>query len=139
MDWLISHLPSGFTLFLASGTFLIGLGLLIYQYFFVVPYRILALGLGIALISSSMYLSGAGNNQAIQERLRLEAQLAKTEKALELSNKLAVTIAKDNEQAAKDFSTLEDLNKRGQDAINKTDHDLVFNTDDVKRLRSLWD
>lgn len=140
MDWLISYLPSGLTLFLASGSLLIGIALLVYQYFFVLlPYRLVALILGSVLLASSMYLSGAGNQQAIIERQQLEDKLAKTEKALALSNKLAATITKDNEQATKDITTLEDLAKRGQDAIAKTSPDIVFHADDVKRLRSLWD
>lgn len=139
IDTLISYLPSGLTLFTSSSFFLVGLGLLIYQYFRLVPYRLAALAVGTGLIASAMYLGGAGNQKAIQEYQTLQNQLIAAKEALKLSESLLKIQQQDNDQSVKDKEVLEDLDKRIKDAKDKTSTDVCFGPDDVKRLRTLFE
>lgn len=139
IDSLISWLPSGITLFTAGSLILVGIGLLVYQYFYLLPHRTLALILGAVAIASGMYLSGAGNQKHQQEIARLENSLHNAKEFSALQGRLLASKTKDSTQATKDQMTLEDLQRKIDDAKSNTPDGECFNADDFKRLQRLWD
>lgn len=139
IDNLISWLPSGITLFTAGSLILVGIGLLVYQYFYLLPHRTLALILGAVAIASGMYLSGAGNQKHQQEIARLSASLHNAKELNTLQGKLLASKTKDSQQAAKDQQTLDELQKRIDDAKNQTVDGQCFDADDIKRLQRIWE
>lgn len=136
---IISWLPSGITLFSAGSLILLGIGLLVYQYFYLLPHRTLALLLGAVAIASGMYLSGAGNQKHQQELARLQNSLNNAKEFSALQGKLLASKTRDSSQAAKDQMILEDLQKRIDDAKSNIPDGECFNADDFKRLQRLWD
>lgn len=85
-----------------------------------------------------MYLSGAGNQKHQQEIARLEASLHNAQEANKLSGKINSIKTNDANQAAKDRQTLDEIQKRIDDAKNTPDGECL-NADDLKRLQRLWD
>lgn len=138
LNTLISYLPSGLTLFSSSLLLLVGIGLLVYQYFYLLPHRALALLAGSLLIASSMYLGGAGNQKAIQEYQTLENRLTAASEALKLSKQLSTVVTKDQDQAAVDNKSLETLQEKIDALKNKTGADVCFDATDTDSLRNLW-
>ena len=137
---LISYFPSGLTLLSSSTLLLIGIGLLIYQYFSLppLPHRTLALIIGASLLASGMYLNGAGSQKRVQEVQLLQNQLKAASEALKLSKQLSDNQIKDTKQATKDREDLELLNRKIQDAVKATPDSPCFTNDDTSRLRSFW-
>lgn len=85
-----------------------------------------------------MYLSGAGNQKHQQEIARLSASLHNAQEANKLSGKINSIKTNDANQAAKDRQTLDEIQKRIDDAKNTPDGECL-NADDLKRLQRLWD
>jgi hypothetical protein len=136
--FLISWLPSGFTLAASGLLLVVGIGGLIYQRLPLVPYRTAAMiGAGLALYASA-WSAGAGNFAALAERQALAAKVRGLEATVESERRKAEGLAVDAQAAAEQARAAEARARHAAEVAAALPDDPSISGATSDAIRDLW-